>query len=151
MNKEEIVLTCDCGCGSGLVFSKFDDFIYVSPFEALFYSNQRATLTELKKYKKYLFGDHCLFDIIVTKDELLKLKKFIESCNLVPIDKPLPKYYGGSSIEIEQTYDLYTITINGYMIKKDAVLFRKLYKMYDIIYDEHRIKYLLDEINKVLK
>ena len=82
--KDELVVNCDCGCGSGLHWkaSKWGDEdtqYFVSLTENSWYAKQTGRIKPyFKRLWKALRGkEYCLTELVLTKDDIAEFDEFL--------------------------------------------------------------------------
>ena len=80
----ELIITCNCGCGSGLLWKavKFDDKdeqYFLSFIENSWFAKQTGLIRPyFKRLWKALRGkEYCLTELVMTKTEITELSQFL--------------------------------------------------------------------------
>ena len=149
-NEKKFVITCDCGCCSGMEFRGFkddvedDDFVYASCLSGMFGTMQETWLSRAKDILRRMRSG-CWFEAIVTKEDLTGLLEFLESvkCGNVPAKNTLMLTINAE--DFDDGCRIYSISLDGKIPLRDLLL-NKAYKAYEILIDEKARKALIEAI-----
>ena len=82
--EDELIITCDCGCGSGILwngtlFDKEDEKFFVSLVEHTWYAKQTGRFKPyFKRLWKALRGkEYCLTELVMTKEDAKEFAEFL--------------------------------------------------------------------------
>lgn len=128
--KEKFILTCSCGCSTGVEF-KWLDNIYISFFSGLFYSEQPQILRYIRtNWRKIKSG--CFQEILTSEEDLLALKSYLEqlTCTDDPVDN-----LGNIEFSYESDFECYVITLE-YKPTMREIVTGKLYRVYEFEINE---------------
>ena len=86
-DKKELIVTCSCGCDSGVhmvIDNDEDTFTLLSYINGNFYKDQISTLYTLKNKAKKILAillnkDYCYADVCMTKADFVKFRDYVNS------------------------------------------------------------------------
>lgn len=89
-DKKELIANCQCGCDDGIHIKIKEDetfFAFLTYTNGNFYSEQNGVFSTLcKKFKKICAiirnKDYCYSEVIMTKEDFLKFKAYINSVEI---------------------------------------------------------------------
>lgn len=90
----ELFVTCDCGCGSGLLWKAMNcdnegEQYFVSLTESSWYAKQNGCIRPyFKRLMRALCGkEYCLTELVMTKAEVAELSKFLHQLTQTALNK----------------------------------------------------------------
>ena len=155
---ETILINCDCGCGNVLEIKKFDNEIYISYSNGIFYNKQKGfdfehskfnyILKNIKKKKIYLN------DIIIKNKDL---DKFLDAINGLNIENSsLVTNINKARLTLEEIriseeiLPDFSICLISELTNKDF-LFNKEYRAYEIILNKNEWDTFVRRCNNYIK
>lgn len=150
--KKDIVISCECSCGDSLNGHIFEENngeneIFLD-FKSCDFNIKQGVFSILKENLKVFCGKRIIKDIIVKKEDLIALKKF-----LLSVKNYSKENLGKNDSHIIFRYDEdfgYLIYLISDLSKKDA-LKCKLYRTYSLALSEEDRDLLVYRINKIIK
>lgn len=144
--------SCQCGCGNTMMISKTEEAssLYVSFLSSDFYNEQKNPFDWVKHRLKFLMElsinrKILLKDIIVSEEDILRLKEVLKSTNLKNVEK------NHSHIKIMFDKDF------GYLIHLVSkpswpdIITGKYYRQFDLEIGDNEKKEMIKMINRATK
>ena len=144
------VLLCDCGCNSGLIF-RADEKLYISTIASCFMTMQDPPrkLSEKKLLKTYGRGNR-LAEMVVTKEDLEALQKYLESVkDFITYEKDIEKTYSHIDFNVDTDWFFTVYIISD--LKDKTILKGDIYRAYDIALNKSGYKKLVKDLKRILK
>lgn len=147
------VYSCSCGCGASIKFSVVDGELFIDFLSCDFYSRQGFggnVALYLKVLGQTLLGQKniCLKEILLTKEDLINLKKYLTSLELKKIDKNNIQNHSRIKLSYSEDFGFTFKLISLLSIKE--ILRRKIHWAYEISFGAHERDLLVRKINKIL-